>query len=299
MFWWQLRLLLLRGRKGMPRVMRNAVLALLAWGLLGSSVFSAQDVLRVELEQAYQSVIKASSSGIEAQLRETISSYMYSEVKGNYASAARPFDAQAVRTFSKLYPDIRKLPFVKTLLKGPTAALVYVADSAERDATAKPRVQFTVIRFVLEESRWRLDGFGRIGSLKYRDDGTVMEFSESLLPPRLAVDGKVRAPLPIPPAAERVGRLDVMSYGYETTVIINDRHQGSTKNRSSSALVKGGLRKGENRVLIEVVPLADSRPALFSVSIHVLETTGNSKEVLSLKPGGPVKNRYDQVIRVE
>jgi hypothetical protein len=149
-------------------------------------------------------------------------------------------------------PNISAARFVSLIEKGPTVALVYVMDSEEKDATDKPRVTFIFIKFVKEESGWKVDARMNIGSPKYQDNGEPSEFDPADLPPTFEIDGEVRkAPKPVT-APDVSGFLDVFSYGYKTEVIVNGVKQGTTVEASSLRLLKGGLHKGKNSITIVV-----------------------------------------------
>lgn len=210
----------------------------------------AEEPLRSVLEKTWKAYLEAGKSGKESELQKTMSSFRFGTMKNNLASAGRSLTPNMIKSIAEDAPDISEAKFANLLENGPTAALIYVKDSEEKDATGAPRIEFVFIKFVKESSGWKVDAGMNIGSPKYQADGKESSFEVTDLPPTYEIDGQVRkAPEPCA-ASEIAGLLDLFSYGYDTQVTINGVEQDGAINKSRSGLVKGGLRKGENTVVI-------------------------------------------------
>ncbi len=197
------------------------------------------------------------------------------------------------------FPDLGVKTFVKVIQEGPTAGLVYVDDSKERDATNKPRVTFTFIEFINEKGDWRYHGLANVGDLKYKEDGTLTEFRPNELPAKLAIDGRVlEAPAPIE-KPDVVGMLDIFSYGYATQVYVNDVKQSVAADISSSGLLQGGLRKGDNalRVIIQRTSGEYFQPP--TVTIRLVQQDEETAKIFTFKPPQDVVGTHDFNFMVE
>ena len=175
--------------------MRNGIvftiLPLFACLVIFSQGIAAEKPLRSILEQAWNSYLKACKSGKESELEKTMSSFRLGTMKNNLASAKRSLTPDLIKSIAEDAPDISTAKFLKLMENGPTAGLVYVKDSEEKDASNKPRVTFMFIKFVKENEVWKVDGEMNMGSPKFQKNGKESEFNPSELPPPLEIDGKV------------------------------------------------------------------------------------------------------------
>ena len=254
--------------------------------------YCAEGSLRKTLEEAWNQYIKACQSGERAALEAAMSSFQYGSMMNSFTSAKRSLTREMIKDMAKRFPEKSKMQFVKLIANGPTAGMIYVSDSEEKDASNKPRVTFTFIKFVNEPSGWKVDGMMNVGDVKYQKDGKKTEFDSSNLPPMLAIDGKVREAPPslLPPRVQ--GVLDVFSYGYTTAVTLNGIEQGTTKGASRSALVKGGLKKGKNEIEIFFARIADKTDSKPSVKIRVLTEEKKEIEIFKYEPEKTIEGKH-------
>jgi len=174
--------------------MRNGIIfaILFACLVVFSQGIAAEKPLRSTLEQAWNNYLKACKSGKESELEKTISSYRLGTMKNNLARSKRSLTPDLIKSIAEDAADISTAKFVQLIENGPTAGLVYVKDSKEKDASNKPRVTFMFIKFVKESDVWKVDGEMNIGSPKFQKNGKETEFNPSELPPTHEIDGKVR-----------------------------------------------------------------------------------------------------------
>ncbi len=253
---------------------------------------AAEKPLRQTLESTWSAYLTASKTGKESELEKTMSSFRLGMMKNNLASAKRSLTPDIIKSISEHMPSITTARFVSLIEKGPTAALVYVQDSEEKDATNKPRIEFIFIKFVKEESEWKVDAGMNIGSPKFDDNGKESQFDPSDLPPTYEIDGEVRnAPAPIS-APEVSGLLDVFSYGYKTEVIVNGVKQGTPVEASRSGLLKEGLRKGNNSIMIVVVQTEKDTAFHPRVTVRRVLADRKTEEVFKFEPTENIEGQH-------
>ena len=255
--------------------------------------------LRSTLEKTWKAHLQAIKSGKESELQKTMSSFKLGAKKNSLAKANRSLTPDIIRGMAEFAPDISKAEFVTLLEKGSTAGLVYVEDSGEKDASGKPQVTFLYIKFVKEESGWKVDAGLRIGRPKYQENGEKTKFDPSDLPPIYQIDGKVRpAPEPVvAPYASAV--LDVFSYGYKTEVTVNGVRQRSTVEASRSGLLDGGLRKGKNTVTVVVTQTKKDSAFKPRVTIHRDLGGNETEEVFKFEPKENVEGEHTFTFTIE
>jgi hypothetical protein len=233
------------------------VLSMFILLIVFSQCIAAEKPLRGTLEQTWNGYLKACKSGKESELAKTMSSFRLGTMKKNLANAKRSLTPDLIKSIAEDAPDISMVKFVKLMENGPTAGLIYVKDSKEKDASNKPRVTFIFIKFVQENAVWKVDGEMNIDSPKFQKNGKESEFNISELPPTHEIDGKVRKSPEQVSVPDISGLLDVSSYGYRTEVTLNEVEQKATLNKSYSGLIEKGLRKGKNSVVIRFIKTDD------------------------------------------
>ena len=276
--------------------MRNGIvftiLPLFACLVIFSQDIAAGQPLRSILEQAWNSYLKACKSGKESELEKTISSFRFGTMKNNLASAKRSLTPDLIKSIAEDAPDIATAKFLKLMENGPTAGLVYVKDSEEKDASNKPRVTFMFIKFVKENEVWKVDGEMNMGSPKFQKNGKESEFNPTELPPPLEIDGKVPKSPEQAPVPDISGLLDVSSHGYKTEITINEVEQVATLNNSYSGLIEKGLRKGKNSIVIRFTKTDDNTAFTPGVTIRSVTNAGKSKEVFKYEPKDAIEGTH-------
>lgn len=269
-----------------------AISAPFIWLAVLSHDIAAETSLRNTLEKTWGAYLDASKSGEEFRLEKAMSSFRFGMMKNNLASAKRSLTPDIIKSIAKHAPDISTAEFVALLEKGPTAGLVYVKDSEEKDATGKPRVTFIFIKFVKEESGWKVDAEMNIGRPKFDDTGKKSEFDPSDLPPTYEIDGQVRA-APKPVVAPYASALiDILSYGYKTEVTVNGVKQGPPVEASSSGLLKGGLRKGKNSIVIVVTQTEKDAAFEPEVTIRRILEDRKTEQAFKFEPKENIEGKH-------
>lgn len=257
------------------------VLALLMSSTILYKGYAADETLRNTLENTWKACLLASKSGKESEFEKTMSSFRFATTKNDLANARRCVTPEVVKSFAEeVAPDISSAKFVTLIEKGPTAGLVYVKNTEEKDATGKPHVVFSFIKLVKEETGWKVDGAVDIDKPKYQADGKETAFEASDLPPTFQIDGQVLKPPKLLPIPDVAGFLDVVSYGYKTQVTINDVEQQTTVDESYSGLITGGIRKGTNSM---VVVFTQTKKMLTSPKVKIRRVLANHKTEESFK----------------
>jgi len=264
---------------------------LLVWLTVLCAGCARKTSLRTTLEGTWNSYLEASRSGEESEFEKVMSAFRLGMMRNNLASAKRSLTPDLIKSFAEDSPDISAMEFVTLLETGPTAGLVY-ARYSEEDAASRPQVTFTFIKFVKESSGWKVDAVMETGGPKFRGDGKKTNFDPSELPPNFAIDGQVReAPKPIiPPYATAF--LDIVSQGHKTQVIVNDVEQTTTVDSSSSGLLKGGLRKGQNSIVIAVTQTEKDTTFKPQVTVRRILENRETKETFKFAPQENVEGRH-------
>lgn len=274
----------------MPRRYYLLLTALLC--LVAVTSYGDDKATRIELEKVYRKYIAAHESGSLEAIKNVRSSFSFGTMMNNVADARRELTPEIIKDVAKHPPDIFKMQFLKLQVNGPTAGLLYVRDSDFTDASKKPRVEFAFIKFVNEPSGWKVDMTASVGRPKYDADGKENEFDKQDLPESIAIDGKVlQAPDPvsIPDAA---AFLDIDSYGYKTTVLINGVEQFRAAEGGPSKLIKGGLSKGQNK--IEIIYEKTDGKSVFGPSVKIRRIFDNKdiREIFKNNPKQDIEGKH-------
>ena len=200
--------------------------------------------------------------------------------------------AEDIQHMAKFSPDLSQSKFIKVIEKGPTAGLLYVKDSPEKDANGTPRVDFLFIKFVKEAPGWKVDGMTFIGAPKLQADGKETEFNLTELPPEFQITGEIPEPPKLLRVAEAAGELYVKSFGWKTYVTINDVEQRLTENESQSCMVEGGLRKGTNTVVILIQQTDMPRKHEPKIKINRVLTNRTHEECFSFEPTNNIAGKH-------
>jgi len=241
------------------------------------------DSLRPALEKAWQRFLDASHSANLSDVEKTTSAFLFGTVINQAASLKLTVGPELAKLFTAYVPDIATARFVRVIEKGPTAALVYVRDSDQRDSSNRPRVDFFVLKFVKDAAGWKVDGSGQIPELKYQDGGKETGFEPSDIPRELAIDGVVR------PAPSRIGApdvkgvIDIACPGYRTEVTINGIRQAPQSSGSRSSVIAGGLRRGKNDIVIVFTKIEPDPGFNPSVTVRRFIGTSDGKQVFTFE----------------
>jgi hypothetical protein len=258
------------------------VALIVAWAL-GALGVAVEAGLRQTLEKVWQAYLAAGVSGKESELEKWMSVYRLSAMKNDLARARRSLTPEMIQGIARYSPGNAGAEFVALLEKGATAGLVYVRDAEETDAAGKPRVNFIFIKFVRESSGWKVDGGITIGSPKFQADGKKAVFDPSRLPPTYEIDGKVRGVQKPDPLPEVSAFVDVFCPGYSVALTVNGAAQETFTDKNYSGLLKGGLRIGENLIVIVVKRVNGEAPFRPRLKIRRVLEDRTTREVFTFE----------------
>ena len=253
----------------------------------------SEDVSRKTLESAFELFLEACRSGEESALKQSLCTFRYVSIKNNLANMKQSLTPEIMKEISTDYPEISNSTFIKTLSKGPTAALLYSRESEDRDASDKPQIEFIFLRFVKEESAWKFDTGILMGDVKYQEDGSLTEFDETDLPRELAIDGRIPTTPELISVAEIRGFLDVDSYGYKTTVTMNKTQQAMIEDGSKSSVIRGGVRSGSNSIQIVIEKIEKETPTRPRITVSIRTESGAVKEVFTFAPENNIEGKHE------
>ncbi|MCB1229961.1 MAG: hypothetical protein KDN19_06830 [Verrucomicrobiae bacterium] len=180
-------------------------------------------------------------------------------------------------------PKLEGLIHIDTLLRGDTAASIYFgrADFGITEA-AEVRENFIVLRYVKEFGVWKYDN---LRVVKFGDDpGVLLKLrngDHSFLETPEFQPAPSPAPIPGPVTVpDYIAELWVTSVGFETIVTINAQHHSAIANDSGRELINGGLRKGANRISVEVkpIPVDSSTPRHLEIGIYGAKSVQDKAE---------------------
>ncbi len=261
--------------------------------ILLTNCFAKEESLRTTLENTWTQYIKASQSGEESELAKSMSSFRLATMKNNLASANRSLTREIIKSIAQHAPNVNSAEFVELIEKGPTAGLVYKTNTEEKGADGEERVNFIFIKFVREGSVWKIDGGMEIGSPKFKEDGAKSVFDPNSLPPTFEIDGIILSTPDLIKIPDVAGTIDIFSSGYDIMVRINGTDEAEAKNSSFSGLIKGGLKKGNNRIFISVVELGQDPSFKPTVTIKRILEDNSSEVVFKFEPQKDIVGKHE------
>ena len=255
--------------------------------------------LRDVLESRWKNYVESVKSGDESWLKETMSSYKFGVYVNELANSRRVPTPESIKNSLEGKTDIHKMKFVNLVKSGPTAALIYVSGTDYVDVFDNPCVLFTFIKFVKEETTWKVYGKQEFVGSKYGCDSDQFKFDMSRLPSEYLIDGKVqKAPEPIPFPAH-AGNLMVGASGYETRVILNGVELEPFISISGRWPIDGGLLEGDNsiKIICKRINLHD----IFKPKVIVRHNPdqGEPEVVFSFEPEGWFEGTHTATFIVE
>jgi hypothetical protein len=264
-----------------------SIFALLLCGCAGPSkpTFTGKPT-KADLDKALSNVVAAAEAADESAFKYSVSANLYAKIRNNLAMAKKTMEKSFFSSLLKPLQECRKGTFLTLLEKDKTAALVF------QEPREKGQPQgYSAARFVWENDGWKLDAMGSFS-------GKGDTFDPSMLPPTLAVDGKVREAETLVETPDYVGEYFVVSFGYKAILTINGVPQTTVTAGSSQGLVKGGLKKGKNTITIAWTPESDAQMKKLEVTVKCRSNDKDSKEVLNWSPKKADGGTEDVVIEV-
>lgn len=191
-------------------------------------------------------------------------------------------------------PQTATLRLVGSSSKGNTAQLAYFGkvDLGLVESSEIPET-LLLLKFVRETSGWKFDTT-RVVNLHSAPEiraalknGGTANFLED---PEFALTGEVPPVAKACPPPERVGVLQIASFGYQTTATVNGFEVAKVQDNAEEHLVIGGLRNGDNALILEFKETPVPPDAERGLEVNALVLTGDQQKptikVFSWKPDG-------------
>jgi hypothetical protein len=272
--------------------MRSAfVLASILWSTI--TLHAADMEVRPELERTYSAWRAALAARDVSGWQKSTASHRQVATRNLIVSQRQPFP-DALFNLPMRPAEIATLRFLQIKVVGNTANTAYFGkvDMGLVDPSEIPD-NILILKFVKEATGWKFDTsrlLNLAGSPEMRaslqNGGTPAVLDD----PAFAPDGVVpptAKPCPLP---DRIGVLQVASFGYLTKATVNGFDAGTVQDNAEEHIIIGGLRNGENPLVLEVQeqPIPEGEERHLEVSALVL--TGDEKkptiQVFTWKPEG-------------
>lgn len=204
-------------------------------------------------------------------------------------------------------PETATLRFLKMDINGATGQLAYFGkvDIGLLDSSEVPE-NLLILKFILESTGWKFDTTRLVNLASAPDVRATLKNGGSsafLNEPEFAPTGIVP---PVPkacPVPDRIGVLQIASFGYQTTAVVNGFDAATVENNAEEHIIIGGLRDGENplQLAVKQLPIPEGEKRVLQINALVL--TGNESrptiKVYSWKPEShPVPEAVSQIIHV-
>jgi len=249
--------------------------------------------LRRELDRAYSTWRDAIVTRSVAGWQSATATPRQMSTRNLIVSQQQPFPA-ALFALPMRPPETSTLRFVKVQSAGDTANLIYFGkvDIGIADPSEIPE-NVLLLKFIKEGGAWKFDTTRLINlapapevRAALKNGGDSAFFSE----PEFAPSGVVPPVAKACPAPDRIGVLQVASFGYETQAVVNDFAVGKVENNAEEHIIIGGLRDGANPLTLQVKTLPIPKDATRTLEISALILTGFQEKptvtVFRWKPEG-------------
>ena len=248
------------------------------------------NTIRVTLETAYDAWRNAMAAGDLKAWEDTTAFSRQIETRNRIVSQKLPFH-QALFDDPVESPSLGGLIALVVLSTGDTATSTYFGKA---NFGTEPGMAVTdnllVLHFLREDGRWKFDSLRLV---KIGNDGEV------LLQIRNAdfsfLQGDEFQPSPhLPPLAQPVDPPQMIAEawidatGYEIKLTVNGHSSGTFANIKTSELIMGGVRRGQNQVVIETRLLEGATGAAPKVEVAIYaaeDTAGQANRVYHFRPG--------------
>lgn len=254
----------------------------LATFLLFAVALPAEDyALRSELERTYSAWRSALAARDLTGWQRATASYRQMATRNLIVSQKQPFP-DALFNLPLRPAEVTMLRFIQLKVAGNTAHVAYFGkvDLGLIDPSEIPE-SILILKFVKEATGWKFDTSRLLnlgGSPEIRaalkNGGNTQVLDE----PSLGPSGIVPVTAQACPVPDRIGVLQVASIGYATRATVNGFEVATVQDNAEEHIVIGGLRDGENPLLLEVkeVPIPDGEERHLEVNALVL--TGDEKK---------------------
>lgn len=249
--------------------------------LLSATLLRANDAdVRSQLERTYSSWRSAIAARDVGGWQRSTSSHRQMATRNLIVSQKQPFP-DALFNLPLRPAEISTLRFLQVKSLGNTAHAAYFGkvDLGLLDVSEIPEC-ILILKFVKESTGWKFDTSRLLnlgGSPEVRTALMNGGSNQVLDDPAFAPDGVVPVtskPCPLP---DRIGVLQVASIGYTTRATVNGFEIATVQDNAEEHIVIGGLRDGENPLIIEAkeIPIPEGEERQLEVNALVL--TGDQK----------------------
>ena len=251
---------------------------------------AADAAVRPELERTYSAWRAALAARDVSGWQKATASHRQVATRNLIVSQKQPFP-DALFNLPMRPAEIATLRFLQIKVLGNTANFGKV-DLGLVDPSEVPD-NILILKFVREAAGWKFDTsrlLNLAGSPEMRaslqNGGTPAVLDD----PAFAPDGVVPPTAKPCPAPDRIGVLQVASFGYITRATVNGFDAGTVQDNAEEHIIIGGLRNGENPLVLEVQEQAIPEGEDRHLEVSALVLTGNEKkptiQVFSWKPEG-------------
>ena len=192
--------------------------------------------------------------------------------------------------------EISTLRFLEAKVNGPTAHLAYFGkvDLGLTESAEVPE-NILILKFIKEPTGWKFDTSRLINlasapevRASLKNGGSDPALNDPSFQPS-GVTPAIPKPCPLP---DRIGVLQIASIGYATKATVNGFEVATVQDNAEEHIIIGGLRDGENPLLLEPVAQPVPEGAERQLEVHALILTGDQNRpvirVFSWKPEGSV-----------
>ncbi|NNE90667.1 MAG: hypothetical protein HKN23_03385 [Verrucomicrobiales bacterium] len=235
--------------------------------------------MRGELEAVYNSWRKIMAKGDYNAWQAITASSRQVEVRNEIVSRRLKFP-EALFQAPIQAPDISDLILLDVLTRPETAAAIYFG-KANFGLTPPNEVRenIIVLRYQKENGKWLFDTMRVVkvesevlGLIRGKDFSFLKDDTFQPLPklPEL--------PQPVP-KPDYVAAIQVTSAGFESDITVNGRHVATVTNGTGGDLLIGGLRRGNNKIVVKTKPAENTTgaPDRIEVAIYGAKTMTEEK----------------------
>jgi len=233
--------------------------------------------LRRELDRNYSAWRDAMMTRNVNGWKDATASSRQMTTRNLIVSQQQPFPA-ALFNLPMRPPEINTLRFVKVQSAGDTATLLYFGkvDLGISDPSEIPE-NILMLTFIKEGAAWKFDTTRLINlspapevRAALKNGGTSPMLNEPVFAPSGVVPSTPKAC----PTPDRVGVLQVASFGYATHAKVNDFSVATVQNNAEEHIIIGGLRNGPNPLNLQVKTLPIPDDASRTLEVNAIVLTG-------------------------
>lgn len=236
--------------------------------------------VRYQLERTYSSWRSAIAARDVSGWQRTTSSHRQMAIRNLIVSQKQPFP-DALFNLPMRPAEISTLRFLQAKAVGNTAHAAYFGkvDLGLVDASEIPEC-ILILKFVREATGWKYDTSRLLNLAGTPEIRTALKNGGTNLvldDPAMAPDGVVPPTAKACPLPDRIGVLQVASFGYTTKATVNGFDVATVQDNAEEHIVIGGLNDGENPLILEAkehpIPEGEER----HLEVNAIILTGDQK----------------------